>query len=396
MTVQTEIRNASLEDLATLLQTQHASKVDVVAPASTLRSNGGVIHVKGAEAAISESGVTTVDGRYRPTRLFDGQLADKLGVPPKYLHTLRETGRTDLYDANVNGLLLGVGPTVVEGSVAFTKNAEADKRSFLFRGFRGEDGELGFARALLSNQYGITDNIDVVFAVLDGIRQSGVAVEITGCDLTDNKVYIKVSAPSVAALAPELLKGYRSPYTGKSADENPVVFAGFIVSNSETGGGAFKVTPRITVEACTNGLTFTKDAVRSIHLGSRLADGVIRYTEDTQAKNLALVTAKARDAVATFLDVEYVRKALAGIEAEAGVEVSDAAKTIEHVSKTLAFSQAQQAGILDHFIKGGQLTAGGVLQAVTSFAQTIEDADAAYEFEAQGVPALALAATAQR
>ena len=35
-----------------------------------------------------------------------------------------------------------------------------------------------------------------------------------------------------------------------------------------------------------------------------------------------------------------------------------------------------------HFIRGGQLTAGGVMQAVTSVAQTLDDADAAHEMEA--------------
>lgn len=396
MTVQTTTRNASLEDLAALLQDQQNRKVDVVAPAATLRSLGGTFHVKGAEAQITEDGVTTVDGRYQPTRLFDGQLAEKLGIPPKYLHTLRESGRTDLYDANVNGLLLGVGPTVQDGSVQFTKNAETDQRKFLFRGFTDSSGGVGVARALLSQNYGIVDHLDVLFAVLDGIRQSGVEVKVTGADLTDRKLYVKVSAPSVAALAPELLKGYRSPFSGLTGADNPTVFAGFVVSNSETGGGAFSVTPRLEVQICTNGLTITKDALRSIHLGGKLDEGIVRWSEDTQRKNLEVVTAKARDAVATFLDVDYVKATIAGLEAEAGVPVNDAAATIEKVSKSLAFTQEQQAGILDHFIKGGQLTAGGVLQAVTSFAQTIEDADAAYEFEAAGLPALSAAVAAQR
>ena len=50
--------------------------------------------------------------------------------------------------------------------------------------------------------------------------------------------------------------------------------------------------------------------------------------------------------------------------------------------------------ILGHFIRGGQLTAGGVMQAVTSVAQTLDDADAAHELEAQAVRVLDLAATA--
>jgi len=48
--------------------------------------------------------------------------------------------------------------------------------------------------------------------------------------------------------------------------------------------------------------------------------------------------------------------------------------------------------VLDHFIRGGDPTAGGLMAAVTSFARTVDDADTAFEIEAQGLRALELAA----
>ncbi len=55
-------------------------------------------------------------------------------------------------------------------------------------------------------------------------------------------------------LAPALLAGYTSPFTdGKGAD-NPVVFAGFAATNSETGCGACTITPRPVAQVCANGL----------------------------------------------------------------------------------------------------------------------------------------------
>ncbi|MGW1527891.1 hypothetical protein [Streptomyces sp. NPDC002159] len=48
--------------------------------------------------------------------------------------------------------------------------------------------------------------------------------------------------------------------------------------------------------------------------------------------------------------------------------------------------------ILAHFIRGGQMTAGGVMQAVTSTAQTLTDADHAAALEALALPALTTAA----
>ena len=61
-------------------------------------------------------------------------------------------------------------------------------------------------------------------------------------------------------LAPALLAGYRTPFTGAAGADNPVVFAGFVITNSETGCGAFTLTPRLVVQVCRNGMTITRDA----------------------------------------------------------------------------------------------------------------------------------------
>lgn len=390
-------RNASLSDLATMLKDQNTRKVDVVAPAPAIRSKGGVWVVDGAEPTITADGVTDTAGRYRPTAVADEGLADKLGVPIRYLRKLREE-RPDLYDANVNGWLRGAGTwerhTDDYRQVGVRRRIEdepgPDPRSFLVRAFRVNG--TGVARAFLSDRYRIVDNLDVLTAALEGVKASGVDVSITACDLTDRRMYVKVAAPAVAELAPDLLANYRSPFTGDRGEENPTVFAGFVISNSETGGGAMTITPRLTVEVCDNGMTISKDALRHVHLGRQLDEGVIRWSDETQQRNLDLVASQARDAVATFLDVDYVRGALDRIRATAGTEVGEPAKVVQHVAKALTFGQDAADGILDHFIRGGDTTAGGVMHAVTSYAQTVEDADRAAELEAGAVAALELAA----
>jgi len=80
-----------------------------------------------------------------------------------------------------------------------------------------------------------------------------------------------------------------------------VLFAGFVISNSKVGDGAWPITPRVVAEICGNGLQITADVTRAIHLGSRQERGIVRYSADTMDKELALITARARDAVATFL-----------------------------------------------------------------------------------------------
>jgi hypothetical protein len=391
-------RNASVQDLAALLQEQHARKLDVVAPAAAIRAESGQLVLSGTGAQLTDDGVIPTDGVYTPTEVLDEGLAAKLAIPAGYLRRLRQQ-RPDLYDANVNGWLHDAN----------------ESRSFLVRCFRGDGDGPGIARAVMSDRYGIIDNLDVLMAALDGVRRAGVDVSIDGCDLTERRMYVRVVAPQIAAFAPDLLAGYRSPWGGQHvgggwtpervaraaqregqaypAGDEPIVFAGFEFTNSEVGNGRFTITPRLTVQICGNGLTVTADALSKVHVGARLDEGVIKWSRDTELRALELVTAQTRDAVEGYLTTDYVKAKVTEIEAKAAAPVTDAAKTVELVAKTLSFTPEQQRTILDHFIRGGQLTAGGIMQAVTSTAQTIADADVAHTMEAAGLRVLDIAAS---
>lgn len=390
--ITTTTRNATLGDLAELLTEQQARKLDVVAPASKVRSEGGKLVIAGTEAILTDTGVTSSDGIYVPTVVCDEGIAQKLNVPVGYLKRLREE-RPDLYDANVNGWLHGSGTWVEQGDGGgeFTAPRVDDPRSFLVRCFRGDEGGEGIARAFLSDTYRVIDNLDVLTAALEGVRQTGAEITVEGCDLTDRKMYVRIKAPEVVAYSMPLLERYRSPFSGRSGRDLPVISAGLVISNSETGGGAFQIVPRMVVEVCSNGMTITKDALRAVHLGGKMDEGVIEWSEETQRKQLELITSKARDAVATFLNVDYMTRTIQALETQAQVTLSNSAEVVERVGAKL-FTKEQTAGILDQFIRGGDTTAGGVMHAVTSFAQTVTDADTAFEIEAQGLRAMELAA----
>lgn len=409
-TIETTARNADLSDLADILRRQHEAKVDVVAPATAIRSRDGVLQIEGTDPVLTDSGVNMTAGSYRPTAVCDEGLADKMGVPVGYLKRLRAE-RPDLYDANLNGWLQG-WRSGVKGHKRGPA-ADPDGRSFLVRGFRSDEGE-GVARAFLSDGYKFMDHLDVLGAALDGVRDSGAEVEVEGCDLSERRMSVRIAAPAIQALAPTLLANYRSPFEqgvdragwtlerarqaaereglGFAPGGEPIVFAGFVLNNSETGGGAFSITPRLIVLACRNGLTIGVDAVRAIHLGGTLDEGIVQWSEDTQRRTLDLVKAKARDAVATFLDVEYVTRQITRIEEAAGVRITQPAEQVRLVAKSLRLTEAQTDDVLSHFILGGQMTAGGVMNAVTSVAQTVADPDDAHALEGLALRALEQAA----
>jgi len=368
-------RNVTLGDLAAMLRDQQARKVDIVAPAAAIRARNGQLVIDGTDPVLGPDGVTMSTGAYTPTEVCDQGLADKLSIPAAYLRRTREH-KPELYDANVNGWLDG------------------DARKFLIRCLQpGTGSGAGAARAFLSDGYKRIDNLDVLLAALDGVRAAGVPVQVDGCDLTERRMYVRVVCEQVAVLAPALLAGYRSPFTGAAGADNPVVFAGFVISNSETGCGAFTLTPRLVVQVCRNGMTISRDAIRAVHLGERLDEGVVTWSGNTLDKTLALITAKTADAVAAFLDSGYADRALREIQAQSGHPLADPQEAVQVVSQRLRFTDVQQAGIMSHFIRAGDVTAGGILHAVTSVAQTLPDADAAHEMESQGLRALEIAAS---
>jgi hypothetical protein len=180
----TATRNAGLPEIVEILRSQHARKLDVVTSAANIRARDGQIRVRGAEQVLSEDGVTTTDGTYQPTAVFDEGVAAKLGIPLTYLRKLR-TDRPDIYDMNVNGWLHGKG-RIVDGQP--TVLYPADSRQFLLRLFRDDDGGTGVARALLSDKYARIENLDVLLAALDAIRDVGVDTEIAGADLSDRRM----------------------------------------------------------------------------------------------------------------------------------------------------------------------------------------------------------------
>jgi len=373
---QTITRNADLNSLVQILRSQHARRLDLVVPVAQIRAENGRLVIQGAEPVLDEDGVTSADGTYLPTAICDGGIADRLGIPPGYLTKLRHQA-TQLWDQNVNGWL---GHVAHEG------------KKFLVRCFRNADGTTGVGRAFLSDSYKPIENLDVLMTVLDGLKDVGIPVDIDACDLTDRRMYVRVRCEAVAVNAAALVANYRSPFNGKSGADLPMMFAGFEVTNSEVGHGAFSIAPRVILQVCKNGMTSRADAVRSQHLGGKLEAGEIVWSDETQEKNLALIRSKTADAVRQFLSVEWLEKHLATLTAQAGIEVTKPTEVIEHVSKTLRYTEAQQDDILAMFIKGGDLTAGGVMHAVTASAQNQTDADLAADMEADAARVLTLAA----
>ena len=364
----TTARNMDLTEARDVLEAQHAAKYDLVAPSSTIQYWGGVLQV------LADDGVYHM----HPTDQFEKGVSSRLDIPRRYLRRLRddaeETGEWGTLDRNVNHWL------------------DRSRRNWFVRGFKLGENEDGIARAFLSDKYNCIDHIDALFATLDGVAAAGVrGISVGAVDLSEKSIRVKIEAPSIQALAPAFLRNYRSPWDGRPGSELPVISAGLIMANSETGAGAYTLAPRIKIEVCKNGMTRTEDAYRKVHLGERMGEGTIDWSMETRHAGIDLIKNQTRDAVTTFLSQSYLQGIADELEASAGVEFDKPTKAVEHVAKQMKYSDDERDRIEGLFMKSGDPSAGGIVNAVTAFAQTVEDPDRAAELEEDAFAVLSVA-----
>jgi hypothetical protein len=427
----TKIRNASLDEIMAVLKDQQARQQDVIVNAGDITyDHGNLVIASGPNSQIlTDDGVTDIAGSYLPTEVGDESMAGRLDAHGGWIKAVRAKGRYDILDGTFNALLHGGGDLDFE-----TNDPEFGPfdRTVMLRLLKGDPGEAGVLRAALSGKYKIMDNLTVLMAVMAGIQRAGVEAVPSDFDLSERRLFGRFDVPGLAQMAPDLLKGYRSPWEGAGAPkragddrpgyrfrseygnwsvdqalraahaegqgypegQEPVVWAGIVVSNSDVGGGSRTISPQIRVRICKNGLTLIAEQDRKIHLGVEQGVGVMEWSDDTQRAELDLITKQTADLVATWMTPEWFGGQVAKIEALAGVPIAEPAPVMKAVAQSVKFTRAEEASILEHFLRGGLYTSGGVAQAVTVHSQTIADADRAAWLDQQAVPAMAAAAKA--
>jgi hypothetical protein len=382
MTATTDIaRNAELNDLIPLLERQHETKYDVVVPSTHLSFEGGHLRIVDGTTTLDVDGVGFGDVTLSPTAGTDNQIAQTLGIPGRYYKRMLEDGELGmaLLDENVNHWI------------------EQSNRNWFVRGFLETGVTHGIARAFLSDRDQVIDHLDAVTAVLEGVRHAGIepsTLRLSG-DLTENRLRLKIDAPEVRALAPEFLARYR-PSNGAPNYFGPpeAISAGIVMSNSETGGGAFSLAPQITILVCSNGMTRTADAVRRVHLGGRMGEGQIEWSANTQRANLNLIQGQAADAVTAWLSEDYLVGVAAELDEQGSKLLDRPHEVVDSIGEDLGYTETERLGVLDYFTRGGDTSSGGVVNAFTAFARDLEDPERAIEIEEEAFTILARAASA--
>jgi Domain of unknown function (DUF932) len=329
------LKGISLTELARKIEGQRQLKRDYVADTATM-----TMQIQSDKKPVLE---LPDHGTFPIMNLAHDQIGARTNIPSKYYDRML-TDAPDLLAINVN-----------------TWFRQAPERRMV-RTLGGD------TRAFLSNRYQRIEHEQIAEAALPVLAELP-GVEIKSCDVTDRRLYIHFVVPTVQG---EVKVG-------------DVVQAGGIIQNSEVGLGSVSVAGLIWRLWCLNGAK-TQDTFRRNHVGRQVDEGELEWADDTQMADDKAILLKVRDMVRAVVDETRFKATLnklRTLSTDAKV-TGDPTKAVEVLAQKVGASENERGGILRALIEGGDLSAWGMLNAVTAQAHTAGSYDRAVELEAAG------------
>ena len=227
----------------------------------------------------------------------------------------------------------------------------------------------GDLRAFLSNRYQRIENEEIAEVALPILLRMP-DCQIVSCEVTDRRLYIQAVMPRIIG----------------EVKLNDVVQAGVAISNSEVGLGAASVSALIWRLRCLNGMVCQDGGMRAYHVGRRIDSNEELWADDTKKADDRAVLLKVRDMVSAAVDEAQFRRRIEKMKAlTEGKVTGSPTAAVEILAKKVDANESEKNGILRALIEGGDLSAWGLLNAIT--AQAHDKAisyDRAVEFETAG------------
>lgn len=231
-------------------------------------------------------------------------------------------------------------------------------------------------RAFLSDRYQRIEN-DRIAEVALPVLADFPDIRIASCEVTDSRLYIQAVVPS--------LQGEVVGKGGRAVGD--LMQAGVVISNSEVGLGRVDIAELDFRLRCLNGMV-GESLFKRTHVGRQAteegeAENI--WADDTRRADDGVLMLKVRDMVRAALDGARFRARVERMNGLASAEVSgDPTKAIGELGAILPLTEGDRGGILKSLIAGGDLSAWGLLNAVTHQAHATASYDRAVEFEQMG------------
>jgi len=280
-----------------------------------LDENSPFLHIQGTKAVLI-------------TKPCHDQIAEKLEIPLKYYHKMKEEA-PELLAENVNAWLRRNGKDV-------------------FLRCLGEA-----ARAFLSGRYRVIDHLDVLYCSLNELQAH--EAEIEDCFLSETEMNIMVKSQKLRDFV---------------RHKDDLIMGGIFLTNSETGHKALRVEPRLFRVKCSNGMIVEELVTREIHLGNadNLYDEVIYHS----------LRRSIRELFGRFGEIVLL------LRESTEIKIKSPQKVIQNVVEQYRLSEAQKANILMAFGAEPESDQYGIASAITLAAQKEETWEKSVELEKIG------------
>lgn len=337
----------SLSALAAKIEANQAAKADHIVDTASLR-----VEIDAGEPVLMKPRTgDTNDERFLINGIAHNQIAAHTEIPRTYYDRMR-TADPELLAHNVNTWFA---------------------RSPTKRMLRTMNGT---SRAFLSNRYNRIENEEIAEVVLPILAEIP-DVRVLSSEITESRMYIQALTPRIEG---EVKKG-------------DIVQAGVVISNSEVGHGAVTISPMVFRLVCLNGMISADGKLRANHVGGRIDETAQLYADDTRQADDRAILLKVRDHVRAAVDqVAFSRRVAAMAEMAGAKLLGDVEQAVGLLAKKVGATEGERKGILRSLIEGADLSAWGMINAVTHQAHTIENYDRMVEFERMGGDLLAMPA----
>ena len=293
------------------------------------------------------------------------QMAAWAHLPMTYINHLRSNGKSQLLVDNFNEW--------------FEKPNHVKTTRRLYRGMAAEYSDTkGEWRSFHSDRFQRVDHehiLEDLLPALEELEREFGELKVASCDITDDKMYLKVTFPDNEAKV-----------------QGDVVRMGLSIGNSEVGNSTGFILPLSYILRCTNGMVSPHRGIKRRHIGSTIeGDGQITYAEETLQANLTAIKLQLRDSMnsvmESFKDGSFLEEIKSISE---GTTIYKPVKAVEATARLYGLTEGERDKTILSLAKLGKYNKWGMMNAVTELANTTDSYDRASELEVLGGKILTL------
>lgn len=279
------------------------------------------------------------DGRFTLHANAIGQLADRMGIPQKYLKTLAGGAEWQI----------ALAATMLNEHSGWTERSRVLVRTVGTQ-----------VRGVLSDSYRRLNSVEILTAFIEEASEQGAV--ISDAYMNDTKVWAETILPQPIVVP-----------TAKNGDV--VIFAGARFSTSDYGDGAVDMRSFLLNGACLNGMV-RESVMKQVHLGSKLPDN-LRLSQQTYELDTKTTVSAVRDLTSGLFSRDTLMQKAYEIQGASEIDV-DLNHELNRLTANGSLSKAESGEVQKILMNNnpddgvqGAATLWKLTQAITAHARTL-------------------------